>query len=989
MKKLHLYCAVLFVLVFLSAKAQTAHESNNPDIVPVTPQSAIYQKYLNHQVSEHTGIPEITIPLYELELKGMKIPILLSYHASGVKAIQYDGDLGAGWSINVGGFKVMRTIYGLEDEKYQHYSYSNWQSNYAGINDLSSNRDRNEKDRQLDQFTYAWDTEYDRFSYILPSSSGNFIVLNGSDSDQITALIAESQQDKIAFTNGNGVYSFRDLVITDEQGVVYYLGDNDNREYAPMPLFQTIGWPLLKMITTYNEEVKFEYKGYESMLNMSRINSLIYQEAPFYTNYTGLMENPLQSFVPGAEFPTVNFTDYEYTGSQLISKITTPYCKVLFVRKGNPSENVYSDEIRYRWNQLITAVEVYNNNNELVKSINFEYELAQKNNSNTHNLLKSMTVSGIGQTSAKEVFQFSYYPRNNYSYSDMWGYGGNSNYIDEFFKTYPPLLYKKYVVAAPDEFKYINQFSLPNGLSFGDRSVKNEPAAEYSLKRITFPTGGFTEYDYEPHVDDNQIKIGGLRVKRIISKTSETSNPIITEFQYSKARFEVLLGNIDFLEDIYTLYFWTNYQASTVGHPATAYRGTRTTNFHINPVLGEILSYRPIYEKVTTLQYDEGQRKYNGKTVSVYGNINFYEKREMSGQARILPFMGDNSIGQIIEGTFSRNFWTNPYLGYSPTLMSRTYYDNEDRIKRTETYNYSNVQKGTFDELRVKERIKINNTAELGVYGEYDFINFRYDYIHYPLKLGFYRLDGKVTTDYTDNGEVRLAESYQYNQNHQLIKKTIGNLLSESYKYPVDFTETVYKNMVSANILSPVIESVKYPDYPFNTESSRNKTTYEHRNGMYLPSSILSKTPNVDYRNEITFDRHDAKGNILQCTVLDGISIVYLWSYSGQYPIAEIKNATYSQVTNIINETTLNLISNRVEPTASDWLLVEGLRTNPSLADAQVTTYRYKPLVGVLSITGPSGLKNSFEYDALGRLICIKDHYGNVIEDYQYYLQNQ
>lgn len=64
-----------------------------PQVIPLSPQSAVYQKYLNHKINECTGIPDIRIPLYGLEVRGLKIPIVLSYHASGIKAHQYDGDV--------------------------------------------------------------------------------------------------------------------------------------------------------------------------------------------------------------------------------------------------------------------------------------------------------------------------------------------------------------------------------------------------------------------------------------------------------------------------------------------------------------------------------------------------------------------------------------------------------------------------------------------------------------------------------------------------------------------------------------------------------------------------------------------------------------------------------------------------------------------------------------------------------------------------------
>lgn len=104
----------------------------------------------------------------------------------------------------------------------------------------------------------------------------------------------------------------------------------------------------------------------------------------------------------------------------------------------------------------------------------------------------------------------------------------------------------------------------------------------------------------------------------------------------------------------------------------------------------------------------------------------------------------------------------------------------------------------------------------------------------------------------------------------------------------------------------------------------------------------------------------------------------------------EIKNATYAQVKAIINETTLASIASKDEPAIYDWALIEGLRT--SLANAMVTTYRYKPLVGILTITDPAGTVTYYEYDSFNRLkrTYIKENsVEKTIRSYDYRYQNQ
>ncbi|MDT3403739.1 RHS repeat protein [Mucilaginibacter terrae] len=58
-------------------------------------------------------------------------------------------------------------------------------------------------------------------------------------------------------------------------------------------------------------------------------------------------------------------------------------------------------------------------------------------------------------------------------------------------------------------------------------------------------------------------------------------------------------------------------------------------------------------------------------------------------------------------------------------------------------------------------------------------------------------------------------------------------------------------------------------------------------------------------------------------------------------------------------------------------------------ADAQLSTYTYKPLVGITSMIDPRGQVTTYEYDSFQRLKTVRDENGKVVKDMEYHYKNQ
>jgi hypothetical protein len=105
---------MICLISFLASKGQTA--LNTMATVSISsPNAASLGKFGDIPVGYHTGTPSVNIPLYTVQAGPLKLPIGLSYHASGLKVMEPASWVGAGWALDAGGV-ITRTIQGLPDE---------------------------------------------------------------------------------------------------------------------------------------------------------------------------------------------------------------------------------------------------------------------------------------------------------------------------------------------------------------------------------------------------------------------------------------------------------------------------------------------------------------------------------------------------------------------------------------------------------------------------------------------------------------------------------------------------------------------------------------------------------------------------------------------------------------------------------------------------------------------------------------------------------
>lgn len=391
------------------------------------------------------------------------------------------------------------------------------------------------------------------------------------------------------------------------------------------------------------------------------------------------------------------------------------------------------------------------------------------------------------------------------------------------------------------------------------------------------------------------------------------------------------------------------------------------------------------YTKVTIYKKDLGIQ--TGKTVYEYYPpdefmsypVVLYHENRIPGTP--IPYLKTDGLMGAEKSESQYSF--DPLNGYK--LIHRKSFEYQRYLKDLQihvVYSFFNVLyklvEGSYDDIYGL----YDNT-----YGFYSWpVSLEEDYTadQYGIPVGKLLLK-KVTEQTFDHGNALTQVSdYYYNNPNYIQPSKIHYSSSKGYnteksiKYPYDFNG-VYSQMVSANIISLPIEV----DIKEEAEISKKITNYDYIGegwGFFAPVSVQSSYGGGPLITDVTYDKYDQYGNILQQTLRKGGTVSYLWGYNGLYPVAELTGIKYSQIPS-------SFLSNvQITDPTSDGALraVLGNLSNSFSGNRQIKTYTYKRLTGMTSETDPNDYTTYFEYDPIGRLIDQKDNDQHVTKSYSY-----
>jgi hypothetical protein len=534
------------VVLFITLNAttiigQSTNSAYTPKIIPPSPNAASIAKFGDIPVSPYTGTSDVSIPIYTIQAKGVSVPVTLDYHTGGIRLNEESGWVGLGWALNAGGM-ISRTIndkddflpgyfnssvsYPLPEAKgrllpYQLYPsqpyLGNWGYEFAcnyKVHTEFGDVDYLSAFKQAFSSVGTYDFEPDTYSFNFLGKSGKFII--GRDGK---VILQRQENLKIEFaTNGSS------FTITDDRGNKYYFLDKEYTQPATGGASSTSSWMLSKIITQQRDSIIFHYSTDSTWSTVKGISHEVLRKGV-------ADETPNYSNDPGTNYlnQTLQYIDYDN-------------CQVQFSFDGNRTD--------LQNGKKLNNVKIYSKDRSGLKYLKEDQLYYSYFNSGFDPLeftrLKLDSVKEVSGILSLPPYVFTYnLPPNNqnlsgkhYSSVDHWGYfNGVSNALNgNYTLGFTPPFYG--IATLHGVSQLVN---LPG--------ANREPDAGYmqsfSLNQVTYPTGGYSVFEYEPNYYDYANSIAGREgrdYEQVALQTQVIQIPITTRGNSS--------GTVD-LSDIY------------------------------------------------------------------------------------------------------------------------------------------------------------------------------------------------------------------------------------------------------------------------------------------------------------------------------------------------------------------------------------------------------------------------------------------------------
>lgn len=482
----------IFVLSLVLSLVVTQAQKNPYNEVSIaSPTAASLGKYADIPVNYHTGIPEIAIPIYTVKEGPLQLPISLSYHAAGLKVMEPASWVGAGWALNAGGV-ITRTVRGAPDERgtsnidgqthghlsdkgynsYIMYSQPSYPNGVSFYDQLVGDGKR--------------DGEPDLYFYNFGNYSGKFYF-----HDDGTPMIVPGEDIKIDYVY-TGVGSIQKFILTTPDGTKYYFGKSDSSAYTDAiertnPFNADAGlvggtcvssWYLNKVVSTdgvFTINLYYQPESY-SYYTISMF--------PVEYNKTTAEYKLVKNFVTGVRLSQISFSNgkVDFLANTVrtdLSGTTQSFVDDMNAQSNRLDSIKISDKVSHCRKFLFSYDYFQDNTSSLPDSFSF-YTITTDR---TRLKLLSLQETSCDRVTSIPSYTFDYFTEpvtRRLSFGqDHWGFLNGVTTNRSLIPTYT-----------------VNDTTVYPG---ANRDASWPAMRAGTLRRITYPTGGYADFDFEPN----------------------------------------------------------------------------------------------------------------------------------------------------------------------------------------------------------------------------------------------------------------------------------------------------------------------------------------------------------------------------------------------------------------------------------------------------------------------------------------------------------
>lgn len=1021
-----------------------------------SPNSSTLGAFGEVPVNLFTGTPDISIPLHTLSYGNINVPISLRYNPSAVKPGQLPGWVGSGWDLQSIGM-ISRQPRGPIDENYvddatsgnfrSYYPYpstssqanANFGCYYANVSnwytpaqlkfDFVDHTGSQDIDVQADEFTFNVMGHSGKFYY--EGTSGWKVVSDENIKVEMTDFFSPMEvvngiKDHLSsyLTNSSCVplspsyiqsRMFGSFTLTMPDGTKYVFGgrklgnipdavelssprsSGTNPSYIDLT-FSINTWLLKSITDVYGNTVTFSYASTYPTCNkffgVSDFAVTVYRTgcsstftggAPFNKNQLAeMMQWPMylsaiQSPNENITFQMSNASGNRYTINQLSysNQLNTSSPDIEGVLLGSSCGFSWPSFLNnIQWQQLNTItitdnpnfVGLYTSTPNRIKKYKFNYS----NTASQRLMLGSLQYLNK-QDNVVGQYQFNY----------------NTDFV-----TQSPTLYADGNFS--DHWGFYNGLDMPSqgavDFTVYKQSVTSKVTFEL-LNKITYPTGGYTSFVWEPNDYSQVVKLD--RLSLVPWQTYSTLNGYGGGSRIAEIKNILSDGTIA----THKKYYYKNGYSSGVTLSSLSssgvLNGIPNYTFQFSPTLGVLNDLT--FGGSSNFLYSTGNYGYTGqgspigyKEVSEVNLDGSYTKNIFTNYDADL-----NNVTHFDQAPLGSLGWNNQYNYFQRSsvesergkLIGNFIYKPDNTLLQKTIYTYRNDAARFNDYINLIEKTNEYDPDGTGCFGDVlIFTTARkiFKYAYYPTN--------KTVTTYDQNGGNPIVESTTlgYNANNlvnsRITTTSKSQTVSTSYTYTTEApaSDIVSPLMAAAHIFTPVVTTTATKN---NASFKLIQTNYSQPyTGIFVPSSTQIKVGINALETREQVNKYDAKGHVQEVQKANGVKEVYLWGCNSQYILAKIINSDYNTASPLIDQLKLNQagIGSGGNSYSDADIRTELNKLRTGLPNAMVTTYTYLCGVGMTSETDPAGRTTYYRYDPFNRVSDIRDQDLNILKKFCY-----